>query len=64
MTYNVEMVSESVTNVVTMMVRDVLTIVAAATVMLYQSPRLTAFVAIVLPLIAMMIRVLAKAFRR
>jgi subfamily B ATP-binding cassette protein MsbA len=39
MTYNVEMVSESVTNVVTMMIRDVLTIVAAAAVMLYQSPR-------------------------
>ncbi|MDH4048625.1 MAG: lipid A export permease/ATP-binding protein MsbA [Gammaproteobacteria bacterium] len=64
MTYNVEMVSESVTNVVTMMVRDVLTILAAAAVMLYQSPRLSAFVAIVLPVIAVMIRLLAKAFRR
>jgi ATP-binding cassette, subfamily B, bacterial MsbA len=64
MTYNVEMVSESVTNVVTMMVRDVLTIVAAAAVMLYQSVRLTAFVAIVLPLLAWMIRILSRAFRR
>jgi subfamily B ATP-binding cassette protein MsbA len=64
MTYNVEMVSESVTNVVTMMIRDVLTIIAAAAVMLYQSPRLTVFVAIVLPLLAFMVRILARAFRR
>jgi subfamily B ATP-binding cassette protein MsbA len=64
MTYNVEMVSESVTNVVTMMIRDVLTIIAAAAVMLYQSPRLTVFVAIVLPLLAFMVRILSRAFRR
>ncbi|MCI0518219.1 MAG: lipid A export permease/ATP-binding protein MsbA, partial [Woeseiaceae bacterium] len=64
MTYNVEMVAESVTHVVTTLVRDVLTIVAAAAVMLYQSPRLTVLVAVVLPLIALMIRALSKAFRR
>jgi subfamily B ATP-binding cassette protein MsbA len=64
MTYNVEMISESVTHVVTTLIRDVLTILAAAAVMLYQSPRLTVLVAIVLPLIALMIRALAKAFRR
>jgi subfamily B ATP-binding cassette protein MsbA len=64
MTYNVEMISESVTHVVTTLIRDVLTIFAAAAVMLYQSPRLTVLVAIVFPLIALMIRALAKAFRR
>jgi subfamily B ATP-binding cassette protein MsbA len=64
MTYNVEMISESVTHVVTTLIRDVLTIVAAAAVMLYQSPRLTLLVAIVFPLIALMIRALSKAFRR
>ena len=64
MTYNVEMISESVTHVVTTLIRDVLTILAAAAVMLYQSPRLTVLVAIVLPLIALLIRALAKAFRR
>jgi subfamily B ATP-binding cassette protein MsbA len=64
MTYNVEMISESVTHVVTTLIRDVLTILAAAAVMLYQSPRLTLLVAVVFPLIALMIRTLSKAFRR
>jgi subfamily B ATP-binding cassette protein MsbA len=48
MTYNVEM----------------LTIIAAVGVMLYQSVRLTIFVAFLLPVITLMIQVLSKAFRR
>lgn len=64
LTYNVEMVAESVTNVVTILVRDFLTVMAALSVMLYQSVRLSAFVAIVLPVIAVMIRLLGNAFRR
>ena len=64
MTYNVEMVAESVTTVVTIFVRDVLTVLAALSVMLYQSARLTIFVAIVLPIVATLIRLLGKAFRR
>lgn len=64
MTYNVEMVAESVTNVVTVMVRDFLTVLAAISVMLYQSQRLFLFVMILLPIIAVLIRVLGKAFRR
>ena len=64
LTYNVEMVAESVTNVVTILVRDFLTVMAALSVMLYQSMRLTAFVAIVLPIIAILIRLLGNAFRR
>jgi subfamily B ATP-binding cassette protein MsbA len=64
MTYNVEMVAESVTNVVTIMVRDILTVFAAIGLMLYQSPRLFVSVAILLPIIASVIRFLGKAFRR
>lgn len=63
-TYNVEMVAESVTSVVTIMVRDVLTIGAAVAVMLWQSVRLFLFVLILLPIIAALIQVLGKAFRR
>ncbi len=64
LTYNVEMVSESVTNVVTIAVRDVLTVIAAFTVMLLQSPKLTQFVAILIPVIALLVRVMGVAFRR
>ena len=64
MTYNVEMVAESVTSVVTIAVRDILTLFAAIGVMLLQSPKLAAFVAIVFPVVAIMVRVLGIAFRR
>ncbi len=64
MTYNVEMVAESVTSVVTIAIRDVLTLVAAIAVMLYQSPTLTVFVALLFPIVAAMVRVLGIAFRR
>jgi subfamily B ATP-binding cassette protein MsbA len=64
MTYNVEMVAESVTNVVTVLVRDLLTVMAAIGVMLYQSARLFTFVMILLPVIAALVRFLGKAFRR
>ena len=63
-TYNVEMVAESVTSVVTILVRDLLTIAAAIGVMLYQSVRLFLFVMVLLPIIAAIIQVLGKAFRR
>ncbi len=64
MTYNVEMVAESVTSVVTIAIRDVLTVFAAFGVMLIQSPRLTVFVVILFPVIALLIRILGIAFRR
>jgi subfamily B ATP-binding cassette protein MsbA len=64
MTYNVEMVAESVTSVVTIGVRDVLTVLAAFGVMLIQSPSLTVFVLLLFPVIAVLIRVLGIAFRR
>jgi len=64
MTYNAEMVAEAGANVITVMVRDLLTVVACTGVMLWHSVRLTAFVAIVVPLIAIVVRILSKAFRR
>jgi subfamily B ATP-binding cassette protein MsbA len=64
MTYNVEMVAESVTNVVTVLVRDTLTVIAAIAVMFYQSQRLIFFVMILVPIIAILIRILGRAFRR
>ncbi len=64
MTYNAEMVAEAGANVITVMVRDFLTVIACIGVMLWHSPRLTAFVAIVVPLIAIVVRMLSQAFRR
>jgi subfamily B ATP-binding cassette protein MsbA len=64
MTYNVEMVAESVTNVVTIAIRDVLTLIAAIGVMLLQSSKLAGFVAILIPILAVLVRVLGVAFRR
>jgi len=64
MTYNVEMVAESVTSVVTVAIRDVLTVIAAFVVMLVQSPKLTLFVIILFPVIAALVRILGMAFRR
>jgi subfamily B ATP-binding cassette protein MsbA len=58
------MVAESVTSVVTIAIRDVLTVIAAFTVMLLQSPKLTVFVAILFPVVASLVRVLGIAFRR
>jgi subfamily B ATP-binding cassette protein MsbA len=64
MTYNVEMVAESVTSVVTIAVRDILTVLAAFGVMIYFSPMLTIFVAILFPIVALLVRLLGIAFRR
>jgi subfamily B ATP-binding cassette protein MsbA len=64
MTYNAEMVAEAGANVITVMVRDFLTVIACTGVMLWHSIRLTAFVAIVVPLIAIVVRALSRAFRR
>ncbi len=64
MTYNVEMVAESVTSVVTIAVRDTLTVIAAFGVMIYFSPTLTIFVAILFPIVAALVRLLGIAFRR
>ncbi len=64
LTFNVEMVAESVTSVVTIAVRDVMTVLAAIGVMLFHSPTLTIFVAILFPIIAVLVQLLGIAFRR
>jgi subfamily B ATP-binding cassette protein MsbA len=64
LTYNVEMVAESVTSVVTILIRDVLTVFAAFAVMIIQSPKLTIFVAVLFPVVAALVRILGIAFRR
>jgi subfamily B ATP-binding cassette protein MsbA len=64
MTYNVEMVAESVTSVVTIAVRDTLTVIAALAVMLFHSPSLTVFLAILFPAVAVIVWLLGVAFRR
>ena len=64
MTYNVEMVAESVTSVVTILVRDVLTVIAAIGLMVYQSSQLFLTVAVVFPLIAIIVKFLGSVFRR
>ncbi len=64
LTYNVEMVAESVTSVVTVAIRDVLTVIAAISVMLLHSPKLSLIVAILFPVVAAIVRILAVAFRR
>jgi subfamily B ATP-binding cassette protein MsbA len=64
LTYNVEMVAESVTSVVTIAVRDTLTVIAALSVMLWHSPGLTVFVAILFPVVAVIVWLLGIAFRR
>ena len=64
MTYNVEMISESVTNVVTILIRDILTVIAAIGLMIYQSPRLFISVVVIFPVITVLINFLGKLFRR
>ena len=64
LTYNVEMIAESVTTVVTIAVRDVLTVIAAIVVMVLQSAKLSVFVGILFPVIAVIVRILGAAFRR
>jgi len=64
LTYNVEMVAESVTSVVTIAVRDTLTVIAAFGVMLWHSPFLTVFVAVLFPVVAVLVWLLGIAFRR
>ena len=64
MSYNVEMVAESVTTVVVILVKDFISVVAAIVLMVWQSPRLFLSVMVIFPVIALLIRILGKAFRR
>lgn len=64
LTFNVEQIAEATSNVVTVLIRDTLTIVCLLAYMTYLSPPLTAILIIVGPLMALVIRFLSKIFRR
>ena len=63
-TYNIEMLADAATNVVTIAIRDTLKLLALLGVMLYTSIQLSLLVAVVVPLIAVLVRILARTFRR
>jgi subfamily B ATP-binding cassette protein MsbA len=64
LTYNIEQVAEATSNVVTILIRDTLTIIGLVAYMVYLSPPLSAFLLVVVPLISVLIRYLSKLFRR
>jgi subfamily B ATP-binding cassette protein MsbA len=64
MTFNIEQVAESTSNIITIMIRDTLTIIALSTYMVYLSPRLAGVIFIVAPVIALIVRFLSTLFRR
>jgi subfamily B ATP-binding cassette protein MsbA len=64
LTYNVEQIAEATSNVVTVLIRDTLTVICLLAYMIYLSPPLTAILLIVGPFMALVIRFLSKLFRR
>ncbi len=64
LTYNVEQIAEATSNVVTVLIRDTLTVICLLAYMIYLSPPLTAILLIVGPFMALVIRLLSKLFRR
>ncbi len=64
LTYNVEQVAEATSNVVTVLIRDTLTIICLLAYMTYLSPSLTGILLVTGPLMALVISILSKIFRR
>ena len=64
LTYNTEQVAEAISNVVVVGVRDTLTIVVLVGAMIYFSPLLSAMVAVAAPIVAALIALMSRAFRR
>lgn len=63
-TYNAEQVAQATTTALIGAVRDVLTVVALITVMLIQSWRLTMTMLLLVPVIALVVTVISRRFRR
>lgn len=63
-TYNIEQVAESTTNVLTTLVRDSLTIVGLIGLMLWLNPFLSLFIFAVVPLLMLLVRLASRYFRR
>ena len=64
LTFNIELVAEAATTAVTSLIRDTLTIGGLLGWLFYMNPRLTAFALAVSPLIAGLMRVTSRLFRR
>lgn len=64
LTFNTELVAEAATNAVTSLIQDTLTIAGLLAFLVYRNWRLTLFVLAVAPLIAWLIQLVNRAFRR
>ena len=64
LTFNIEQMADAASNVVTVLIRDSLTAIGLVAYMVYLSPPLSAFVFVAAPLLAILIRVLSRMFRR
>ena len=62
--FNIEQVSESTANVLTVLIRDSLTIIALTIYMVYLSPMLSAVIFTAAPVIAIIVKILSNIFRR
>ncbi len=64
LTYNTEQVAEAISSVVVVLVRDTLTMIALIGAMIYFSATLTMLVGITAPVVAILVAIMSKAFRR
>ena len=63
-TFNIEQVAESTSNIITILIRDTLTIIVLTIYMTYLSPTLAKVIFLAAPIIALLVRSLSKLFRR
>jgi subfamily B ATP-binding cassette protein MsbA len=63
-TYNIEQLAESTTQVVTVLVRDGLSAIGLLSLMIWLNPRLAMFFLVTAPVIAWLVKVVSKRFRR
>ena len=64
LTYNTEQVAEAISNAVVVAIRDSLTVVVLIGAMIWFSPLLSAMVALAAPIVAGLVAVMSRAFRR
>ena len=64
LTYNTEQVAEAISNAVVVAIRDSLTVVVLIGAMIWFSPLLTAMVAVAAPIVAGLVALMSRAFRR
>ncbi|MBW7930682.1 MAG: lipid A export permease/ATP-binding protein MsbA [Gammaproteobacteria bacterium] len=64
LTFNIDQIAESISNVVTVMIREVVTAIGLIGYMVYLSPKLALFIFIAAPLLVFITRTLGRHFRR